>query len=629
MINSLKNIAVFSCTLTSRYRNTLCNALNTAAEKAGVNVVYFNFLGKIGNKNAEYGDYEYNILDYIDFDKFDGVIFDGEGFNVDGMADRVIEVLRGVKCPVVSISSYVEGFHNIAFDDADGICTLIEHFTEVHKLTRIGFMSGYLTHPDAQLRLKVFRETMKSKGLPEDGAGVFEGDFWFHKGEEAADYFLSQPQPPEAIVCANDYMAVSLCTALKKRGIKVPKDIAVSGFDGTEEAQEFIPHITSASRDWYDIASAALKWLLELCDGVETTDQLTLTPKPIYAQSCGCMKLNYREEAEKINNIYDFSRKLSYNLYDAESAMLKLNAVNSIKKLEEVFDECACNFGDLKSFCLMTLIDSEGRPAYDSDYTSSSGRFIPSMWIDRGGDKVRPEGIVHHGELIPHSNSEKPQFYYVMNVHCSERAFGYSVIEMDGKGIFNDFFYVWLLNIAMTFESFLKNDRISKLIATLEDLSIRDGLTGMLNRRGFDELSREAIKSFEEPRAVCTMVIDMDGLKHINDEFGHHEGDRAIKALANIITKCCDSGEIAGRAGGDEFYIFASEYTEKKLERFVSRMRSLVDSYNETYHRSFKLDFSYGSCLTETDSSCRIEDLLKESDSRMYDQKQAKPNRRK
>ncbi|WP_295153371.1 substrate-binding domain-containing protein, partial [uncultured Ruminococcus sp.] len=208
MINSLKTVAVFGCSFTSRYRQHLCRNFNTAAEELGINLVYFNSLGKIGNKDAQYGDCEFDLIEMVGLDDFDGVIFDGEGYNVEGMADKVIEKLRTLKCPVVSVSSHVDGLYNIEFVDSEGVRTLTEHFLDVHGFTRIGFMSGYLSHPDAQLRLKEFRSVMKSRGLPEDGAGMFEGDFWFHKGEEAAEFFLSRPERPQAVVCANDYMAI-------------------------------------------------------------------------------------------------------------------------------------------------------------------------------------------------------------------------------------------------------------------------------------------------------------------------------------------------------------------------------------------------------------------------------------
>lgn len=631
MINLRKTIAIFGCCYTSRYRVSLSHAFNTAAKELGVNLVYINFLGNIGNKNIQYGLYEFDLLDYIDLSQFDGIIYDGEGYNVEGMAEKVICALKNATCPIVSISNHVDGFYNLVFDDAYGQRMLIEHFLDFHHFTKIGYMAGYLTHPDAQLRLKVFQESMKAHGLPENGVGVFEGDFWFLKGKEAADYFLSLPERPEAIVCANDYMAIALTAELRMHGIRVPEDIAVCGYDGTIEGREYLPHLTSATRERMDIARASLKLLLDYCSNPkqEFSKQIYIQPRPIYSQSCGCAKVDYIAEAENINHVYDLSRELLHNLYDAESSLLNLNRVEDGQNLSEVFRKNAENFGSYASFFLMMHIDQNGRLSHNSEYTYPSGNFEPLIWIDNHGEYQREAEKFSRSQLVPHSFSETPHIYYIMSVHCAERVFGYSLVEMEEREIFNEYYNMWMLNLAVTLEQLLKNDRIKKLIGTLEELSIRDSLTGMLNRRGFDECSRDAINEIDTEQLVCTMVIDMDGLKHINDVYGHHEGDRAIKAAADIITACCESGEIAGRAGGDEFYVFAKDYTEQKQQRFVENLRANIAHFNEVSHKPYQLDMSYGTFLTMTDGTGRLDDFLRISDSRMYEQKQSKPNRRK
>ena len=625
----LKTIAFFGCSFTSRYRQDLCRSFNIAAEELKINIVYINSLGKIGNKNAQYGDYEFDLIDMIDLRQFDGIIFDGEGYNVEGMAEKVIHKLREATCPVISISSHVDGFYNIEFNDTGGIRMMIEHFIDHHHFTKIGFMSGYLTHPDAQIRLKEFQTIMAERGLPENGVGMFEGDFWFHKGEEAADYFLSQPEIPEAIVCANDYMAIALITALKKRGIRIPDDIAISGFDGTFEGQEFLPHLTSATRERVQIARKSLALFESLWNKKGFDMDLNITSKAIYNQSCGCSKLDYKFEAENVNRVYEINRNFSYNLYDAESALLKLNKVDSLLMLGNVFIETSINFGDYNSFFLMLHKDTSGKLSSDSDFLCPSGEFTPAVWIDKKNEYTESEHSFNVSSLIPKSMSDKPHVFYIMSVHCVERMFGYAIIEMNSKEIFNEFYNVWLLNMAMTIETLYKNDKISKLIGKLENLSIRDGLTGMLNRRGFDDHSREAIRQFNSKRTVCTMVIDMDGLKHINDDYGHYEGDRAIKSAAEIINQCCDSGEIAGRAGGDEFYIFAPRYSQKQLDRFIERLQSALERHNRHSNKPYNIELSFGSFLIETDSNAKLEDYIKISDSRMYEQKLSKPGRRK
>ena len=133
MINSLKTIGVFGCQFSSRYRMSLPKVFNDAAQELRVNLVFVNFLGKIGDRNAEYGEYELDLIKYIDLDQFDGIIFDGEANNLPGMADAVIEKLRTARCPVVSISTYVEGFCNTIFEDSYGMRLIIEHMLEKVK----------------------------------------------------------------------------------------------------------------------------------------------------------------------------------------------------------------------------------------------------------------------------------------------------------------------------------------------------------------------------------------------------------------------------------------------------------------------------------------------------------------
>ena len=212
----------------------------------------------------------------------------------------------------------------------------------------------------------------------------------------------------------------------------------------------------------------------------------------------------------------------------------------------------------------------------------------------------------------------------------------YALIEMKDDDIFSDFYNIFLLNLSVTLERLWKNDNINRLYRQQKalyekqmELSVHDELTGILNRRGFNEFSQNAIKSLRGKNTVCTMVVDMDGLKHINDIYGHNEGDFAIRMAAHIITECCVSGEIAGRAGGDEFYIYASDYSQEKLDRFERELVRLCEEYNESNGKPYRIELSCGAYLCETDSSGSIEDYLKISDARMYEQKMSKPDRKK
>ena len=629
--NRRKRIALFGNNFTSRYKRGLCRAFTLAAGEFDIDLVIFNTYGKIGTRSGFNEDYETEILDYFDLEQFDGVVFEGEGYNVVGMSESIEKRLRALKCPVISISSHIEGFYNIRFDDSGGLRNMVDHLIEHHHFSRIAYFSGPFDHPDARSRLAEFREVMKDHGLPENGVGMFEGDFWFNMGNEAAHYFLSLPERPEAIVCANDYMAISLINNLRKFGVGVPEDMVVTGYDGTVEGREYLPHLTSVTRERTDIAYKSLKLLVDLIDDPEKTDfDLSVTPKLIRSQSCGCEPLDYQHVLDFVSTTQEENRMMGTYLYESESAMVKLNMVTNIREMEAVFKEDSVNFGEYSSFFMMVHADKKGIPMFDSSFSGPSGAFIPVIWVDKNNEYLRSPHYFNRSLFIPPADSDRPHVYYIMSVHCADKLFGYSIVEMCGKEIFTEYHNVWLHNLGIILNALQKEDRIHKLINKLEGLSITDGLTGMLNRRGFEDRSRNRIADFHETKTICTMVIDMDGLKKINDIYGHHEGDRSIKALADIIQKSCINGEIAGRVGGDEFYLFAEDYSETALNRLIDRLLGNLRQYNESESTgSYQLSFSYGAYLVQTDSRGQLDDFIKISDQRMYEQKTAKKEARK
>ncbi len=172
-----KRMALFGSSLSSRYRRILSRAFSIAADELDIDLVLFNAYGKLRSINSVEPDNESGLIDYVDLDQFDGVVFDGEGYLVNGLTDKVERKLHAAKCPVVSISSHIDGFYNIEFDDEGGLRQMVEHFIDHHHFTKIGYLSGYLPHPDAVKRLNEFRSVMKEHGLPEDGVGMLEGDF--------------------------------------------------------------------------------------------------------------------------------------------------------------------------------------------------------------------------------------------------------------------------------------------------------------------------------------------------------------------------------------------------------------------------------------------------------------------
>lgn len=631
MINRRKSIAVFTCQVTEMYRRAFCEKINITARHLGYNVVYFNFMGLIGNRHHDYGDYEYKLIDVIPYSEFDGIIFDEEAFKIDGMVSRLVEqIKKKAHCPVVSVTSYMKDFYNVLFDDASGIELMAKHLYEEHGCRKIGFMSGPLSHHDAFIRYEAFKKVMTELGLPEEGSGIVEGDFWYHRGEKAADFFLSpERERPEAIICANDYMALALIAELKNRGISVPDDIMVTGFDGTDEGQKAIPRLTTVDKQRDRIAEAAVQLIDKICSGEEVSGSVMITARIIPGDTCGCTQVDYKAEAERINNVTDENRKVNYYLGDVTAATLKMNIVESIQDLEQAFADHAVNFGGYSNFFMMAYVNEKGQTSYEKGTNMPTDKVYPAIVVDKEGRyKDYERRVMDINEFLPPQNNDEPQVAYVMSMHCGDRCFGYSAVTMTGSGLFNEFYNVWTATLAVSLESLLRRNNILELIRSLEDTSIRDELTGLYNRRGFESRSVETAKKLAGDENVCAMVVDMDGLKKINDHFGHAEGDYAIRRIAQFIDDSCTEGMIAGRTGGDEFYIFAPRFDEEQLESFRQSFEEKIEQFNEQKVKPYKLDASFGAYIHEMDGSGNVEEFIRIADERMYAVKQHKKQSR-
>ncbi len=166
-----------------------------------------------------------------------------------------------------------------------------------------------------------------------------------------------------------------------------------------------------------------------------------------------------------------------------------------------------------------------------------------------------------------------------------------------------------------------------KIEETLRNHSLKDDLTGLFNRRG---LLKQAAPYFDFARrqreSLLLLFIDLDGMKKINDEFGHNEGDNALISTASILNRSFRTSDIIARLGGDEFTVLVTDLNVSK-EEAIRRVNENLQAYNETEKRGIKLSFSIGVATLEPERMTCFEEMLVQADKAMYEQKRLKHRR--
>lgn len=159
------------------------------------------------------------------------------------------------------------------------------------------------------------------------------------------------------------------------------------------------------------------------------------------------------------------------------------------------------------------------------------------------------------------------------------------------------------------------------------ELAFTDGLTGLYNRRYLmEQLERELPRARRSNGSVSLMMIDLDGLKAINDRFGHHEGDGVLKGLGGIIKVNTRASDVAARWGGDEFMLLTPETSSKGASRIGERIRSQVERYRPKIDgEEVRISISVGVASCPAHAS-DVTQLLQRVDEAMYSAKRGGKN---
>jgi diguanylate cyclase (GGDEF)-like protein/PAS domain S-box-containing protein len=165
---------------------------------------------------------------------------------------------------------------------------------------------------------------------------------------------------------------------------------------------------------------------------------------------------------------------------------------------------------------------------------------------------------------------------------------------------------------------------------TIRELSLTDELTGLRNRRGFLTLAQMEMALIRRTkRQMALFYIDLDGMKKINDSFGHQTGDLALQDIAQILRQTFRESDIICRLGGDEFAVLALETTGRPREQIVRRLQAKIDSHNNTANRQYTIAVSVGMIHVDSGSTITLEELMAQADTEMYQAKQKRGAQRK
>lgn len=623
----MRRIAFFVGSLVSEFQEKATATFFNAA-KNKYDVELFTHLGS-SNSSFFSKSSEQSMIDIPNLADYDGIIMLPDSLTQGGHYARLTEKIeKEAHCPVVSIRTKTDKYYNILTDDGEAMKTIVRHLINVHGLHKIAFMTGRMDLEDAVIRLENYKAVMEENGIEVTDRMIFEGDYWRLRGEEAVNWFLGGDERPEAIVCSNDYMALSVVEALQKRGIRVPEDIAVTGYDNMSESQLFEPRIASVDVPVEKMSIAALSVLERLMNGDDTPRDTYVPITTCFEGSCGCR---------------EHSRADMYRALFLENVELK-NVVIQSGYMSTDYENC---------ISIEELLNNAFRYSYNFSYKQifiCSGEDINPDELDEDADDVlEDEGrltdnmilrcVISHDEstyeimeqpfkrcdIIPPEYKKENDSLVVVTIKNRNMSYGYVVVRTEHPDELGRCFMLWMQNLSSGLEYVKMLNRNQEYLHFKYESRL-DPLTGLYNRREMESILRRR-RTGKDMSQFYIVALDLDGLKKINDTFGHATGDVAICAMATILMNIQDDRIKAARTGGDEFTLCVLAETDDEVEAVKTRINKEIADFNASSGEAFELSASIG--YAQFNRATGLSRCIDDADRHMYEDKARRKKERR
>lgn len=612
-------IGVCFCGTGEEYHDKICNGImdyTTTLENVRL-IFYTSFLNS--DESSNYATGELSVFDLIDYSRLDGMIILGQTIKDDTVLDKIITgcLKNGVKTVCYDYST--DRCSCVVHDSFKAVYDLTCHLIKEHGCKKINFMTGSKTQVVSLERSNAYMKALSDNGLPVSRDRIGEGMWWTYTAEQECLRWLDEGMEFDGVVCANDLMAMSVIKALRSRGIRVPEDVKVAGYDKIKEGFYHKPAITTAGFHFADDVRIAVDIILGAKPEGEYVRELEL----VFRKSCGCCGAEPTQEKTNIyhRSMYDCIDGIDANnsqMYSLVSAMIEQkNAGKSFELLNAYIQGL---WTSKLWVCINKELIVEGAPdlsrRFDNLNNMSRHYSAQARVIAAKDSNVKEEMIVRPSEeLCPDFDRrlDECKNLMVFPLHINDFILGY-VVKEHAANFYMDKWKAICMNLSTALLAVKqKNDmRIANL--RLEEAYRRDPMTQIYNRRGFFyEMKKHLMTS--RNKTMLVVSVDLDGLKSINDSYGHKEGDNAIITVARAMVKAAEDGLFCARFGGDEF-IAAGSYNEDC--GFEERFLELLCEYNTGSKKPYNVMASVGCVVQECSSFNELDRLIKLADEKMY-----------
>lgn len=621
-----KKIAVFANGFSNEFIEYVVSGMYEKAKKDGVDIFVFVSYCSLISPELQ-NKCQLNLFHLPNPEDFDGAVMLTNTYNFPDEGERVCARFQRAGVPMLSLEVEVPNMSCIKSENYKGVSELTEHLITHHNAKKIIYVNGIEGNVENNVRRQAVIDVLSEKGM--SLYDEFNCDFSFFSAFHCMnEYIDSGKELPDALVCANDHMALGICSSVNMHGLSVPNDVMVTGFDMIKDGQSTFPILATVSRGWDSFGEKAYDKLMYQIEHPEERFLKVYDSFFIPSESCGCPTTENAEKHRftKIQNLY--FDNLQKSLMDI--TFLRLQIPLSLATCKDDFYNKG--FKDMKDipslgpeYCICT--EPEFFELNDEEYPKRIRGYSSNMDIlyEYKDKQKRTMGHFDSRELYPGYTHEEGEsnLYIFAPLNYLNFIIGYVAIKNTPDLLYNAGLYKYISSLNALLFSMRGHIFSVRTNLELEKVYMNDALTGIYNRTGCENVLYEYIVLQKEKNQRSILVFaDIDRMKTINDVYGHLNGDFAIKATAEAFKNHSPQDWLFGRYGGDEFIAVGSCPEPDEIPEFIKTLSDKMSAEFKSLNLSFMLHASIGYVVIEPHDEGTIDDYINRADKYMYAEKE-------
>lgn len=618
-----KIIGVCLTKINDDFRKSFVDCLYKETRNSEYKLLVFNSVLDFYNNDA-YDKGAKSIYKMINFKLLDALVILYESFMDKTVVHELIADAHKRGIPVILVHGRADNCYCIERDYDEALESVIDHVLSFHGRKNPFFIGGLRGDVNTESRLECFKRVLSRNGMEFSESMVDYGDFWDVPTMTALDRLMADKERPfpDAFICANDVMAMTVCDYLKRFGYRIPEDISVTGFDGIGRVEFFLPSLTTCNENIPGLTALVFDLLKKSMNGEETPGLYKQKYAPLIASSCGCEDshpVDFRQKADNLFHRMSDMEEHEKHIYTWMDRVLECTDISRLGAALSSYiltNSYVCLRNDFIAHVVNKGSNKTDKPISDELIIFTSRNEDYTIGVKRNFSL---------SEMVPDLDKwlQDDTLCVLSSIYVRDEVCGYYAVKTDNVNEYAHKINRVSKTMNIAFTTVVNRMRQNRMRSSIENAIYTDSVTGLLNLKGLEKwFERFSAEEQNRNKVLAVSVYGVPKYKYIYENYGINDIESAIIAISETMLLANSENSMVARTGDDEFTVINYIDADKDIGGVINSATSVffgtMEQYNYESVKDYYIEVNCGCTVAQPPWNSTLVNLIKLANGEMY-----------